>query len=239
MKKVFVKTNNVKRFITMMNNLQNRAEGVPGMGLVYGEPGLGKTQTINWWAFKNNAILVRCTQLMTARWLLTEILDEMGELSGYKISDCFKLVIRNLLLNPQIIIVDEIDYLTVDSRAVETLSDIHDKTNVPIILVGMINAKSRLKKFNHLYDRLSEIVKFEKFSKADIKTIVQELSEIEMTDCAIRYIYTNLNRFRQIVKVINKAEIIAKANGLNSIDEILIKEAIANETENIETNQES
>ena len=103
----------------------------------------------------------------------------------------------------------------------------------------MINAKSRLKKFNHLYDRLSEIVKFEKFSKADIKTIVQELSEVEMTDCAIRYIYTNLNRFRQIVKVINKAEIIAKANGLNSIDEILIKEAIANETENIETNQES
>ena len=60
-----------------------------------------------------------------------------------------------------------------------------------------------------------------------------------MTECAIRYIYTNLNRFRQIVKAINKAEIIAKANGLNSIDEILIKEAIANETENIETNQEA
>lgn len=239
MKKVFVKTNNVKRFITMMNNLQNRAEGVPGMGLVYGEPGLGKTQTINWWAFKNNAILVRCTQLMSARWLLSEILEEMGEIYGYKISDCFKLVVRNLLVNPQIIIIDEVDYLTVDSRAVETLRDIHDKTNVPIVLVGMINAKSRLKKFNHLYDRLSEIVKFEKFSKADIKTIVQELSEVEMTDCAIRYIYTNLNRFRQIVKVINKAEIIAKANGLNSIDEILIKEAIANETENIETNQEA
>ena len=53
MKKVFVKTNNVKRFITMMNNLLNRAEGVPGMGLVYGEPGLGKTQAIKWWAFKN------------------------------------------------------------------------------------------------------------------------------------------------------------------------------------------
>lgn len=239
MKKVFVKTNNVKRFITMMNNLQNRAEGVPGMALVYGEPGLGKTQTINWWAFKNNAILVRCTQLMSARWLLSEILEEMGEIYGYKISDCFKLVVRNLLVNPQIIIIDEVDYLTVDSRAVETLRDIHDKTNVPIVLVGMINAKSRLKKFNHLYDRLSEILKFEKFSKTDIKTIVQELSEVEMTDCAIRYIYTNLNRFRQIVKVINKAEIIAKANGLNSIDEILIKEAIANETENIETNQEA
>lgn len=34
MKKVFVKTNNVKRFITMMNNLQNRPKGVPAMGLM-------------------------------------------------------------------------------------------------------------------------------------------------------------------------------------------------------------
>ena len=239
MKKVFVKTNNVKRFITMINNLQNRAEGVPGMGLVYGEPGLGKSQAINWWAFKNDAILVRCTQLMTAKWLLTEILDYMSEIKPYSISDCFNEVIRNLLLTPRVLIVDEIDYLTIDSRAVETLRDIHDKTNVPVILVGMTNANSRLKKFSHLYDRLSEIVKFEKFSKNDIKIIVKELSEIEMTDCAIKYIYSNLNRFRQIVKVINKAEILAKANGLSSIDEIIIKEAITNETENSQAHQDS
>lgn len=176
---------------------------------------------------------------MTARWLLNEILESMNEVRSFTVADCFKMVIRNLIIHPQVLIIDEIDYLTVDSRAVETLRDIHDKTNVPIILVGMTSANSRLKKFNHLYDRLSEIVKFEKFTKADIKTIVQELSEIEMTECAIRYIYTNLNRFRQIVKVINKAEILAKANGLSSIDEILIKETIANETEDAKTNQNS
>lgn len=238
MKKVFVKTNNVKRFITMMNNLQNRPEGVPAMGLVYGEPGLGKTQTINWWAFKNDAILVRCTQLMTAKWLLNEILDYMTEIKPYYTRDCFNAVVRNLILNPKVLIVDEIDYLTIDSNAIETLRDIHDKTNVPVILVGMTSANSRLKKFSHLYDRISEIVKFEKFSKADIKTIVSELSEIEVTDCAIKYIYLNLNRFRQIVKTINKAEILAKANGLNSIDEILIREAL-NETEDSQINQNS
>lgn len=238
MKKVFVKTNNVKRFITMMNNLQNRPEGVPAIGLVYGEPGLGKTQTINWWAFKNDAILVRCTQLMTAKWLLNEILDYMTEIKPYYTSDCFNAVVRNLILNPKVLIVDEIDYLTIDSNAIETLRDIHDKTNVPVILVGMTSANSRLKKFSHLYDRISEIVKFEKFSKTDIKTIVSELSEIEVTDCAIKYIYLNLNRFRQIVKTINKAEILAKANGLNSIDEILIREAL-NETEDSQINQNS
>ena len=235
----FIRTANVKRFITMMNNLQNRAEGVPGMALVYGEPGLGKTQTINWWAFKNDAILVRCNQMMTARWLLKEILDYMSEIKPYTISESFNEVIRNLILNPRVLIVDEIDYLTMESKAVEILRDIHDRTNVPVVLVGMTSANSRLKKFSHLYDRLSEIIKFEKFSKTDIKTIVKELSEIEMTDCAVKYIYSNLNRFRQIVKIINKSEIIAKANGLNSIDEILIKEALQNETENSQTDKDS
>ena len=218
MKKVFVKTNNVKRFITMMNNLQNRAEGVPGMGLVYGEPGLGKTQTINWWAFKNNAILVRCTQLMTARWLLNEIMDEMGEVNCGRLADCFKIIIRNLLTEPQVIIVDEVDYLAIDS-------------------VGMSNAKSRIKRFKHLYDRLSEIVQFKPFSKNDIAGIVKELSEIEMTECAIKCICTNVNRFRQIVKIINKAECYAKANGLNSIDEIIIKEILNDEATDKETVQ--
>ena len=130
MRKVFVKTKNVKQFISMVGNLQNRAEGVPGMALVYGEPGLGKTQTINWWALKNDAILVRCTQLMSARWLLTEILDEMGEIASSRISDCFNLIIKNLITNPQILIIDEIDYLTIDTKIVETLRDIHDKTNI-------------------------------------------------------------------------------------------------------------
>ena len=163
----------------------------------------------------------------------------MSEIKPYTISESFNEVIRNLILNPRVLIVDEIDYLTMESKAVEILRDIHDRTNVPVVLVGMTSANSRLKKFSHLYDRLSEIIKFEKFSKTDIKTIVKELSEIEMTDCAVKYIYSNLNRFRQIVKIINKSEIIAKANGLNSIDEILIKEALQNETENSQTDKDS
>ena len=57
MRKIFARTQNVKNFITMMNNLQNRADGVPGMALVYGEPGLGKTQAVLWWAAQNDAVL--------------------------------------------------------------------------------------------------------------------------------------------------------------------------------------
>lgn len=52
--KLFVKTRNVKNFIGLTNNLIDKSNEVPKMGLVYGDPGLGKTQTAVWWATRND-----------------------------------------------------------------------------------------------------------------------------------------------------------------------------------------
>ena len=210
--------------ISMFNRLRDRDDGVPGMGLIYGEPGLGKTYAITWWAAQNDAILIRSANLMSARWLLEEIVEELGEIPYNKFSDIFNQVVAQLIKTPKTIIVDETDYLTIDSRAVETLRDIHDKTNVPIVLVGMGTANKRLQRHKHLYDRLLEIIKFEPFCKQDIATIIDQLSEVRFTDCAKKFIYTRTNRFRQIVKTISKAEQLAKANRIKEIDEITLKE---------------
>lgn len=229
MRKVFARTQNVKNFITVMNNLQNRAEGVPGMALVYGEPGLGKTQAVLWWATQNDAIFIRSSNLMSGRWFLEELAEELGEVPFYRSSDLFKQCVRMLKEKPRIVIVDEIDYLACDTNAIETLRDIHDKTSVPIILVGMGQSDKKLMRYRHLYDRVSEKLKFEPFNKEDIKTIIDQLCEVEMTECAVNFIYNQTNRFRQIVKLINKAENIAHANGLSVLDEITLKEFISNE----------
>ena len=229
MKKVFVKTKNVKQMVSMLNRLRDREEGIPGMGLIYGEPGLGKTYAITWWVAQNDAILIRSANLMSARWLLEEIVEELGEIPYNKFSDIFNQVVAQLIKTPKTIIVDETDYLTIDSRAVETLRDIHDKTNVPIVLVGMGTANKRLQRHKHLYDRLLEIIKFEPFCKQDIAAIIDQLSEVCFTDCAKKFIYTRTNRFRQLVKTISKAEQLAKANGIKEIDEITLKEVLKND----------
>lgn len=242
MKKVFVKTKNVKQMVSMLNRLRDREEGIPGMGLIYGEPGLGKTYAITWWATQNDAILIRSANLMSARWLLEEIVEELGEIPYNKFSDIFNQVVAQLIKTPKTIIVDETDYLTIDSRAVETLRDIHDKTNVPIVLVGMGTANKRLQRHKHLYDRLLEIIKFEPFCKQDIAAIIDQLSEVRFTDCAKKFIYTRTNRFRQLVKTISKAEQLAKANGIKEIDEITLKEVLKNDeisTDEIELKDEN
>ena len=226
MNKTFVRTNNVKNFIGLVENLQNKPKNIPKMGLVYGEPGLGKSQTALWLACKYDGIYIRASNLMTSRWLIEEIVREMDELPRYLTSDNFNVVISKLSQKPKIIFVDEIDYLMNNYKSVETLRDIHDKTDCPIVFVGMGLAHRKLERYKHLYDRFSEIVKFETFGVGDLSQIFSQLSEIPFTPDSIEYIHKKYNRFRQIVQLINQMEIFAKDNNLTEITKEIVEQII-------------
>ena len=217
MNRIFVKTTNVKNFIGLVENLLNKPKNIPKMGLIYGEPGLGKSQTALWLACKYDAIYLRATNLMTGRWLLEEIAKDMDEIPRYLTSDNFNLIVQKLKQKPQLIIVDEIDYLMNNLKTIEILRDIHDKTNCPIIFVGMGLAHKKLERYKHLFDRFSEIVKFKTFGVNDISQIINQLAEIKFTADSIEYIHKKYNRFRQIVQLINQMETFAKDNNLTEI----------------------
>ena len=111
---------------------------------------------------------------MTGRWLLEEMVKELDEIPRFYTADIFRQCVNALKTNPQMIIVDEIDYLLKDFRTIETLRDLHDETGVPIILVGMQLAKHKLKKHTHLFDRISEFYNFTEFEYSDIKQITED-----------------------------------------------------------------
>ena len=226
MNRTLVKTQNVKNFIGLVENLLNKPKNIPKMGLIYGEPGLGKSQTALWLACKYDAIYLRATNLMTGRWLLEEIVKEMDEIPRYLTSDNFNLIVQKLKQKPQLIIVDEIDYLMNNLKTIEILRDIHDETDCPIIFVGMGLAHKKLERYKHLFDRFSEIVKFETFGVNDIAQIINQLAEIKFTADSIEYIHKKYNHFRQIVQRINQLEIVAKDNNLEEITLDVIKEIL-------------
>ena len=218
MHKVFVRTQNVKNFVSLLDSLQNKPEGVSKMALVYGEPGLGKSKTALWWAIQNNAVYLRSSNMMTGRWFLRDLAEELGEYPNYWTSDIFKQCENALLKYPRILIIDEIDHLLGDKNSIETIRDLHDKTNTPMILIGMSMAEKRLIKYRPLYDRLSEIIRFNPFNLNDIKEIIHQLSEIPFNDEAIDLVYKRSNRFRQIVRIISKCEVVAKNNNISEIN---------------------
>ena len=218
MNKIFVKTTNVKNFIGLVENLINKPKNIPKMGLVYGEPGLGKSQTALWLACKYDGVYLRASNLMTGRWLLEEMVKELDEIPRFLSSDNFNLVVKKLKQNPQIIFIDEIDYLMNNCKSIETLRDIHDETGCPIIFIGMGLAHRKLERYTHLYDRFSEVLKFETFGINNLSQIINQLSEIPFTPDAIEYIHSKFNRFRQIVQLINQMENFAKDNNLTEIN---------------------
>ena len=226
MKKIFVKTTNVKNFIGLVENLINKPKNIPKMGLVYGEPGLGKSQTALWLACKYDAIYLRATNLMTGRWLLEEMVKELDEIPRFLTSDNFNIVVKKLKQKPQVIFIDEINYLVNNYKTIETLRDIHDETGCPIIFIGMGLAHRKLERYKHLYDRFSEILKFETFGVDDLSQIIGKLSEITFTPDAIEYIHTKYNRFRQIVQLINQMETFVKDNNLAEINMEVISQIL-------------
>ena len=167
MNKTFIKTQNVKNFIGLVENLINKPKNIPKMGLVYGEPGLGKSQTALWLTCKYDGIYLRASNLMTGRWLLEEMVKELDEIPRFLTSDNFNIVVKKL---------------------------VHRK----------------LERYKHLFDRFSEILKFEIFNTNDIGQIINQLSEIPFTPDTVEYIHSKFNRFRQIVQLINQMETFAK-----------------------------
>ena len=226
MNKIFVKTTNVKNFIGLVENLINKPKNIPKMGLVHGEPGLGKSQTALWLACKYDGIYLRASNLMTGRWLLEEMVKELDEIPRFLTSDNFNIVVKILKQNPQVIFIDEIDYLMNNYKTIETLRDIHDETGCPIIFIGMGLAHRKLERYKHLYDRFSEILKFETFGVNDLSQIIGQLSEIPFIPDAIEYIHSKFNRFRQIVQLINQMEIFGKDNNLAEINMEVISQIL-------------
>lgn len=229
MKNSLIKTRNVKRFISLMDNLQKAPSNVSKMALVYGTFGLGKSQTIMWWVTNNDAIYVRCNHNISPRWLLSEIVKELDEVPCYTSQRLFEQIEEKLKYNPKILVVDEIDYLFSNKHTIETLRDIHDKLGIPVLLVGMELADKKLQKYGHINDRIFAKLKFEKLSKEDFKEIIETLSEVEFSDNAIKYITNRNLQFRQLVKVITKSEQLANTNKLSEISEEIIKGVINEE----------
>lgn len=234
MKRTFIRTKNVKRFVGLMDELQKLPPNIPKLALVFGEHGLGKTHSIIWWATRNDAIYVRANNEMTQNGLLKAIVEELGERAFFYMQENYNLILKHLKQNPQIIIVDEVDYLVGSKNVIEILRDIQDNTGVPIILVGMGAMDKKIARFKHFEDRIYKKLKFEHFDENDIKEILESMTELNFTDDAITYLATRTNQFRQLVKVVNKIEKVAETNQIKELDEQLLK-GIIYERQSIKT----
>src|SRR4030042_5679896 len=119
MKDVFVKgLKNVVKFNAITKKVNHDLTGVERMALVFSDPGYGKTRAALHYAANNGAVMIRTKKLMTGRWLLEEIVEELGAEPKWKSKDLFGQAVELLAERRRTIILDEIDYFTSDSRVI-------------------------------------------------------------------------------------------------------------------------
>lgn len=217
MKKEFAITRNVQEFMRGMDVVATPVKGRIGMGLVFGEPGTGKTEMAQKYAADNDFPYIRATDIMSRRSLLSRIVAELGEQPAFKADDLFNQAVDMLIDHPRTLIVDEVDYLC-RGGMVEVLRDINDITNAPVVMVGMHQLDQKLKRFKHLYDRFSTVVRFRTFELADITSLAEQICEVKISADGLKFIHDRGHgKFRRTIIWFARAEQLARRNNLDEV----------------------
>lgn len=220
MRNLFATTSNVELFVDLCTSLERRDKGIPGLGLIFGDPGLGKTRTAIWYADKVGAVFIRALATATLRSFLEDLVIELGQEPMFRTSDLYRQAEGALSENPRLIIVDEIDRLASYWKAIEALRDLTDQTGIPILMVGMDTSERKLARFRHLYYRMkAHIMRFKPLSEPDVRKFVDQLCEVQLADSAISEIHKITGgRIGDIISELYKAERIARANDFKTIE---------------------
>lgn len=226
---ILVHTKNVQEALRSVGFLESRpVKEIVGMGLIYGDPSTGKTRFGKRCAVENGWIYQRVAETDTPKTFFMQLYQNLAyKVSGKKeaplprgsTNKMYKVCLSMLQSQPQTIVIDEINNAFRHRSVFNSIRDLIDQTFAIIILIGEADAYAALKGMNeHYFDRVNQFVKFERLDMEDIRLVVNEKSDIEMTDEVINYMMMQTNgKWRQIDKLIFLTEEFAKAKGLTSV----------------------
>ena len=183
MNKRFFPTRNYKALVKAVEALSERDPSLPGLGLVYGQWGLGKSAAIQYFYGRTEIYYVMAEALWSPRDMLQGICEEMRLLPEYRTVDRFNQICRELRKTGLPLFIDEADYLFKRRLMLDTIKDMHEKTRVPIILVGMENICGKLQKYGQFWSRIlpAGIVEFQPLSPPELGLIAQDWCGLSLT----------------------------------------------------------
>jgi len=223
----FVQTENIQNLLKSMKAIESRAEGVPGLGLVYGRAGLGKTRAALWYHGEQDCVYVRAKRLWSPLWMLQEICREYGQFPFNRISKVFKQVCDLMGSLPKPLFIDEADYLLKNSKLLDAVRDLHDSSDAPVVLIGMEEITGRLQRHGQFWSRISQIVEFKPLSAGEIAMIAKIWSGLVMEDeVAVEFCKATGGDFRDVTVGLYHLEKMARSSRTETVIMKMLKELL-------------
>jgi len=158
---------NVARLMTLVDRLQNRAHGLPGLGCFYGRAGLGKSVAGIFAANKFNACHVQVLSVGGTKTLMEMIVTELGLHPARTTAALFQQAAGEFARTGRPLIIDEADRVLRDVT-IETIRDIQDHTGVPVILMGEELLPQKLQRWERVHSRVLSWVAADNLTIDDI-----------------------------------------------------------------------
>lgn len=139
--------------VSTMRQVVERTAELPGIAVLYGFAGYGKSTAAGKLVNMFDAIHVEAKSFWTRKDVLEAILFNTGIKPENTVAKMFEQVCRELADSGRPLIIDEMDHL-VAKGAVEIIRDIHDKADASILLIGEEQLPGKLTKWERIHSRI-------------------------------------------------------------------------------------
>jgi len=132
--------------------------GAPHMAVLYGPPGMGKTQAAMYLAHPNgrNAVFVSIRMFDTTKTLAQLLCLELGiqYKTQWPVPTLYEHIVMRLQKLGRPLVLDEVDYIA-EKSTIDFIRTIHDNTTIPIFLIGEQDLKRKLlSRHERFHDRV-------------------------------------------------------------------------------------
>ncbi len=211
---------NVARLMTTVEEVRDRAPGLPGICVFSGPSGYGKTfaSVLAQNAFRG--VRIEVGESWTRKKLLQAILEEFKETAGRgsipDLADRVKIKLSEDYQAP--LIIDEADKL-VDKKMIDIVREIAEVSLAPVVLIGEEQLPAKLRANERVHNR---VLRFTLAEACDIEDAA-ELAKIYAPRVTIgdgllgRIVLISQGRARRIAVNLNNVRIFAQNEGLERV----------------------
>lgn len=191
-----------------LERLDSRSKGLPGIGVLYGPAGWGKTFATNLLAIESRAYYVQMRSAWRSKSMLEKILVEMGVKHGRAtVPALLDLVCDQLSLSRRTLILDEFDYATKSDSLIELTRDIYEGSQGSLLLVGEELLPRKLEQWERFHSRVLTWAPAQPVTLDDARqladiyapglTIAEDVFArvVEVAKGSVRRVSVNLTRF--------------------------------------------
>lgn len=207
-----------------LEKLSSRRQGVPGIGVLYGPSGWGKTFATNTLANESRAYYVQMASAWRSKDLLIKILAEMGvSHKSSTVSKLLDMVNQQLSASRRTLIIDEFDHAAKSDALIELTRDIYEGSQGSLLLVGEELLPRKLEAWERFHSRVSTWAPAQRVSLEDAYKLAPiYCPNIKLTDEVIESLVSRSKG--SVRRVVTCLTVIHEDALLHALDQVTVKE---------------